>query len=178
MTFNDLDRKLKQIDSNKLLIEDILSALSPGESKNLDDYFRIDLTYTSNSLEGNTLSIVDTKVLLEDNITPGGKNLWEVQEAVGHSDAFELLLKTARSSEKLELLDTIYQLHWLFYRAIDFKNAGKPRNCVVYVVGDSYTPPAPSLLPALMKEFEDDFEEKSQSLHPVELAAFAQKNDA
>ena len=57
--------------------------LKPEEIKELDAYFKIGLTYSSNALEGNTLTISETKVLLEDGLTAGGKPLKDRLEAIG-----------------------------------------------------------------------------------------------
>lgn len=61
----------------------------------LKEYFRIGLTYTSNALEGNTLTEVETKVILEEGLTIGGKTLKEHFEVVGHSQAYDFMWSKA-----------------------------------------------------------------------------------
>ena len=56
------------------------------------EYYKIGLTYASNALEGNTLDLVETKVVLEDGITIGGKPLKDHYEAVGHAKAFDKII--------------------------------------------------------------------------------------
>ena len=59
--------------------------------KQLKEYYRISLTYTSNALEGNTLTESETKVVIEDGITIGGHPIREIQETIGHSKAYDLI---------------------------------------------------------------------------------------
>ena len=63
--------------------------LTTDEVKELDAYFRIGMTYTSNALEGNSLTLSETKVLLEDGITVGGKPIRDCYEATGHARAYD-----------------------------------------------------------------------------------------
>ena len=70
--------------------------LTPNEVKELDAYFRIGTTYTSNALEGNSLTLSETKVLLEDGITIGGKPIRDCYEATGHARAYDYMLEIAR----------------------------------------------------------------------------------
>ena len=65
--------------------------LDAFELKQFKEYYRIGLTYSSNALEGNSLTESETKVVLEDCITIGGKPLKDLFEAVGHCEAFDLL---------------------------------------------------------------------------------------
>ena len=87
---------LKRIDDAKTEI-DKRRPLTQEEAKQLDAYFRIGITYTSNALEGNSLTVTETKVLLEDGITVGGKPIRDCYEATGHASAYDFMLEAARS---------------------------------------------------------------------------------
>ena len=78
----------------------------------MHDYYRIGLTYSSNALEGNSLTETETKVVIEEGITIGGKPLRDHYEAVGHSDAYDLLLRLAVGKEIVAA--DILALHRLF----------------------------------------------------------------
>ena len=65
--------------------------------KQIQEYYRIGLTYSSNALEGNTLDLAETKVVLEDGLTINGKPMKDHLETLGHSDAFYELIKLANS---------------------------------------------------------------------------------
>ena len=73
--FEKADRYKTRIDSIRPLTE--------RENKNLEDYFKIGLTYSSNAIEGNTLTLSETKILLEDGLTVGGKPIRDYYEAIG-----------------------------------------------------------------------------------------------
>ena len=91
--------------------------LAPDALRQLREYYRIGLTYSGNSLGGNSLTETETKVVIEDGITIGGKPLRDHYEAVGHSNAFDLLERLATGSEIIEV--DILALHRLFYHRID-----------------------------------------------------------
>ena len=139
--------------------------------KQLKQYYRISLTYTSNALEGNTLTESETKVILEDGITIGGHPIREIQEALGHSKAYDFIYNLLDKATITE--EDILTLHKLFYEQINPEHAGKYRDKKVIITGTIYEPPAPDKVPDLMKEFINELNTKAEGLHPVELAARA-----
>lgn len=148
--------------------------LSPEELKSLDEYFRIGFTYSSNAIEGNTLTISETKILLEDGLTVAGKPVRDCLEALGHSKAYDYMLSVARSEEPITE-STIQKLHRLFYEGIDSENAGKYRDIQVYISGTDYIPPAPEDVPRLMEHFIQQMEYSEKQFHPIEFAALCHK---
>lgn len=137
----------------------------------LKEYFRIGLTYTSNALEGNSLTETETKVILEDGLTIGGKTIREHLEAIGHSEAYNLMHQLAQS--KHITLDDILELHRLFYYHIDQANAGKYRTVKIIVTGTEFQFPSTDQLPVLMKDFSNELPMLEKTYHPVEYAARA-----
>src|ERR1700752_4176554 len=105
----EIDRLKKEIDQYRPLPEPILPMLT--------EYFRIGLTYSSNALEGNTLTETETKVILEDGLTIGGKTLKEHFEVLGHSQAYDFMWHQAHNKQFTE--NDITELHRLFYYRID-----------------------------------------------------------
>lgn len=97
------------------------------------EYYKIGLTYASNALEGNTLSLVETKVVLEDGITIGGKPLKDHYETVGHAKAFDEIIELSKNKTFTE--DDIKLLHKLFYEKIYSGKAGKYRPSQVIMTG-------------------------------------------
>src|SRR3989339_2288447 len=80
----------KMEECNKLKNElDSFRPFSPSVITQLKEYYRIGLTYTSNAIEGNTLTESETKVVIEDGLTIGGKSLREHSEAIGHARAYD-----------------------------------------------------------------------------------------
>lgn len=147
--------------------------LDTYEVKQLKEYYRIGLTWSSNALEGNSLTESETKVVLEDGITIGGKPLKDHFEAIGHSEAFDLLYKLADSQDITE--DDILGLHRLFYYRIESETAGKYRERNVIITGTDFTPPTPAAVPLAMQEFLGSLPSLRQ-LNPVEYAAMLHLN--
>ena len=170
----DIKALIKRIDDMRVWIER-RRPLAPKEAEELDAYFRIGMTYTSNALEGNTLTLAETKILLEDGLTAGGKPLRDCYEAVGHANAYDFMLETARSNPFNFSEVMILQLHKLFYRAITPEEAGLYRNIQVFITGTEYVPPPADEVPKLMEGLVSDLKRQWDSLHPVRLAAFAHR---
>lgn len=171
MPYQDL---LDKIDSYAKVIREH-RPLSVDEVKELDAYFRVGVTYTSNALEGNSLTLSETKVLLEDGITVGGKPIRDCYEATGHARAYDYMLEIARGGPLQFSKDDILHLHRLFYSGIDGERAGRYREGQVFITGTEYVPPAAEDVPGLMRELVNDLNGKKDVLHPVQLAAYAHR---
>lgn len=142
--------------------------------KSIKEYYRIGLTYTSNKLEGNSLTESETKVVIEEGITIGGKRLVDHLEVVGHSEAYDFLYNLVGTDTVTE--DDIKELHKLFYYRIDPKRAGVYRTIKVYITGSNYPLPAPKELPTLMEHCVKNIQKFRQTEHPVVAAAKAHKD--
>jgi len=118
--FADNDEYKVKIDSYRPLDDDTI--------KQIQEYYRIGLTYSSNALEGNTLDLAETKVVLEDGLTISGKPMKDHLETIGHSDAFYELLNLAKSDIITEA--NIKFLHKLFYNRINESEAGNYRTFI------------------------------------------------
>ncbi len=131
----------------------------------LKEYYRIGLTYSSNAIEGNTLTESETKIVIENGITIGGKPVRDHYEAIGHAEAYNymysLLYKKINESDVLHL-------HKLFFHAIDLKNAGKYRKCNVSITGSEFIPPGYKEVPTLMSQHVHNLNKTSRKLHPLE----------
>jgi len=162
------ENKIKQIDILKNEISQ-LRPLSQREIIKLKEYYKIGLTYTSNALEGNFLTESETKIVIEDGITIGGKSLKDHYEVVGHAQAYDFLYKLV-NKKNIEEKD-ILELHRLFYYRIDELNAGKYRQEQVYISGTDFLPPKPEAVFGLMKDFIQNIIKLEKELHPIEFAA-------
>lgn len=170
----ELNQLLERIDANRQRVKE-RHPLTPAEIKELDQYYKIGITYSSNALEGNALTLAETKVLLEDGITVGGKPIRDCYEATGHAKAYDFMLTIARSKELSFTEEMICRLHFLFYNAIDNEQAGCYRDGQVFITGTEYVPPTPDKVSALMKSFVSELNEKKNKMHPVLFAAFAHR---
>src|SRR5690242_19212235 len=94
---------------------------------NLEEWFRVELTYTSNAIEGNTLTRQETALIVEKGITVQGKSLQEHLEAVNHAKAYDYI-KTLTGKNKQELtFDNVLEIHRIILQKIDDINAGRLR---------------------------------------------------
>ena len=120
-------------------------------------------------MEGNSLTESETKVVIEDGLTIGGKPLKDVYEATGHAKAYDFLYKLTKAEPVAE--DAILKIHRLFYGQIDKDNAGVWRKVRVFISGSHRVLPAPEKVPVLMAEFVRWMAANEGRLHPVEFAA-------
>lgn len=121
--------------------------------RNLHDWFSVELTYTSNAIEGNTLSRAETALIVEKGLTVEGKTLTEHLEAVNHAQALDYIatlsnLKRARLTHK-----HLLELHRLILQKIDDANAGRYRSVPVRIAGSRAIMPNPMKVPRLMDDF-------------------------
>lgn len=146
--------------------------LSPEGVRNLEQWFTIELTYTSNAIEGNTLTRQETAVVVEKGLTVSGKSLVEHLEATNHARALEGVWLRARSKTSDLTERDILDLHACILRGIDEGNAGCYRSIAVRISGSRIVLPNPAKVPVLMTQFIQHIT-TSPSMHPVELAAEA-----
>ena len=160
--FARVDANKQKIDMYRPMREPLLSELRA--------YYRIGLTWSSNALEGNSLTESETKVVLEDGLTVAGKPLRDHYEAVGHAQAYDTMWTLLDPRVALTEAD-ILSLHRLFYSRINEAQAGVYRDTRVFITGSRFVPPAPDKVPSLMAEFVSWL--NIATLHPVEWAAQA-----
>lgn len=138
--------------------------------KNLRDNLLVNWTYETNAIEGNTLTLKETKVVLE-GITVGGKQVREMLEAINHQEAIFMLEEAV--SKKAELSEwLIKSLHHLILRAIDDAHAGVYRTFNVAISGAQHTPPESIYIASQMQDFVKAYQTDRQALHPVIRAAY------
>lgn len=131
--------------------------------------FEIEYTHNSTAIEGNTLTLIETKVVLEDGISIGGKNLREIYETVNHQKAYhyvkDCITKELSLDEKI-----IKEIHAMLMNNILV--GGIYRNMDVYISGAQHTPPSPSEMYRQIKYFYADLPCKGRELNLIELAAW------
>ncbi|MCF8999828.1 Fic family protein [Acinetobacter nectaris] len=143
--------------------------LSPAIVKNLQEDLIIRWTYHSNAIEGNTLTLLETKVILE-GITVGGKALREHFEAINHRNAIYYVEDIIRKEEQFSEWQ-IRNIHQLILKNIDDENAGRYRQQNVLISGATSTPPDYTLLNDKMGQLINWYETEAYKLHPIERAA-------
>lgn len=149
-----------------------ISEVRPFEGhmlKQLKDYYRIGLTWSSNAIEGNTLTMSETKVVLEDGLTIGGRPLRDFYETVGHGAAYDFMFTLI--GERHVTIEDIKNMHRLFYKSIDETNAGTWRKENIIVSGSQYVFPSHQKIDEQMQKLEEWINTERNNYHPVSFAA-------
>ncbi len=140
---------LKEIDAKKKKLQELLK--NPDNAKELNKWLITELAYTSNAIEGNTLTRQETELVIEEDITSGSKPLNDYLEAKNHADVYNFMLDSIKENipadEKL-----ILQIHKMILKAIDDMNAGFYRSVKVRISGSQTILPNPLNVPNLMDE--------------------------
>ena len=156
--FSRIDALKEQLDKRR--------PLTAGELKRLQDEFLVEYTYNSNAIEGNTLTLQETALVLE-GLTIDQKPLKDHLEAVGHKDAFLYVQELVR--DKVPFSENIIkQIHTLVLMDRP-EDRGIYRRIPVRIMGAYHTPPDPVMVPELMEKLVKEFE--VSKLHPIERAA-------
>lgn len=129
--------------------------LSKAFIANMDEWLKIELTYTSNAIEGNTLTRQETAQIVEKGITVKGKSITEHLEAINHAKAYQYLQELNLQSIKEINQRTILDIHSLILRDINTIDAGIYRDIPVRIAGSTVILPNPLKVPELMDEFID-----------------------
>lgn len=153
-----------------------INELHPFEGHLLNEirrYYRIGLTWSSNAIEGNTLTESETKVLLEDGLTVGGKPLRDTFEALGHAQAYDFMF-TLLGNRRITEADAL-TMHRMFYKDIDPEAAGQYRTEPVIITGSEYAVCEVEQIEAAMKKLFQWVAYDRDKYHPVEFAALLHK---
>ena len=146
--------------------------LPPEFEDSLEHKLRIELTHASNAIEGNTLTLRETQLLIDEQITPGGKQLREVHEAINHNEAIKLLYRLAERQRSVSERDLL-ELHALVLRNLDDRWAGRFRQTRVFITGSPIIPPSHVHVPELMAKFIGGLATATATGHPAQIAADA-----
>ncbi|MCL2382666.1 MAG: Fic family protein [Oscillospiraceae bacterium] len=158
--FDEIDRKKKVLDSKRPL---------PRETVNsLRENYILDWTYNSNAIEGNTLTLIETKVVLE-GITIGGKSMREHLEVINHKEAIEYVEELVKQKKEISEFD-IRSIHGLVLKGIDDDIAGVYRTGQFVISGATHIPPAGMLVNEKMEQLIIRYNEWCEKYHPLIVA--------
>lgn len=163
-----LTAKKQKLDSFKPLPQELID--------NLEDWFKVELTYSSNAIEGNTLTRIETAEVLERGVTAviSGKPLKDQLEALSHAKALKFIEQLVRERKGQQFIteDDIKAIQRIILTGIQDEWAGIYRQTDIFVRGSSSEFPPPSQVPSLMKQFVA-WLQNEQGVHPVRIAADA-----
>ena len=154
--FKEIDKKLKELNKKRPLSKDILKSL---QENNI-----LDWTYNSNAIEGNTLTLRETKVVLE-GITIGGKSVREHLEVINHKEAILFLEELIKDDSNISETN-IKNIHSLILKEIDNDNSGKYRLNNVKISGATKTPIDYNIVPNEMEKLINRYKDWSK-YHPL-----------
>ena len=161
-----LQEKLNHIDS----LKSQLDTFRQYDSYRIAQALELEYTFESNRIEGNTLTLRETDLVINEGLTVSGKSMREHLEAINHQEAIlyvkELVQKKTKINEREVLV-----MHNLILRGIMPEYAGKYRNIQVMIKGSAHTPPQPFLVAKQMEELYLWYVTNYKTYHPVLLAA-------
>lgn len=167
---------LLRIDERKAHLDGLRATM---DNYRIREALRIEFLYESNRIEGNTLTLRETQLVLQEGMTISGRSLREHLEAINHKEAIafvEELVASGQQESHQELKQVfseyvLKQIHALVLHGIDHDNAGRYRSVPVLISGSRHIPPQPHLLQSLMEEYFAWYNAHKNHLHPVEIAA-------
>lgn len=159
--FELIDEKKRQLDQKRPLPTHTL--------RSIREHLIVNWTYHSNAIEGNTLTLSETKVALE-GITIGGKTIKEHLEVINHKEAILYVEEIVRRQEPLSEWQ-IKSIHRLILKGIQDEFAGIYRKENVLISGAKHIPPDALQVPLAMEQFIQWYDSEGEQLHPVAKAA-------
>lgn len=162
MQYSKLLQKREIYQNRKTSISDLTLA-------SYEQAFEIEYTHNSTAIEGNSLTLLETKLVLEDGISVGGKTLREIYEQVNHQKAFHYV--KACIAQRLALDEAVIkEIHHILMENI--LEGGVYRSVNVYISGAQHTPPSPQEILRQLRVFYENLPVKKMQLNLIELAAW------
>lgn len=163
-TIQDLEKKINQL--NKL------RPISPTALQKIKEQFEIEMTYNSNAIEGNSLTLKETFWVIKEGLTIKGKPLKDHLEATNHKEALDFLYDVIDKDSKNTISEhLIRQLHQLVVNDSQNDIAGKYRDGDVYISGADHKPPSFLEVPSLMSDLIGWLDKSRKKHNVIELAA-------
>lgn len=149
-----------------------LRPLPSNALKKIQSALEIEYTYESNRIEGNTLTLQETALVVNEGVTISGKSMREHLEAINHAQAIGFIKDIAK--DNIEINERlIKEIHAIILHGIDRENAGKYRNVPVMISGSEHMPPQPYLIHPQMEAFMIEYNKMVENNeHPVIIAAY------
>jgi Fic family protein len=157
---------LKEIDS----LKKELQAFRKYDSYRIAEALELEYTYESNRIEGNTLDLKETDLVINEGLTISGKSMREHLEAVNHKEAIAFIRELVNKKSILNERNLL-SIHNLVLRGIDPENAGSYRKIQVMIKGSRHIPPQPFMVSKAMEEYFTWYHYHKKTMHPVLLAA-------
>jgi len=167
-----LDNKIKERIDKKLKTLNSLRPLPKPAIKKIREQFEVEMTYNSNAIEGNSLTLKETNLVINEGLTIKGKPLKDHIEAKSHKEALDYLYDLLAKNKKLTISEALIRsFHQIVTEDIEKEWAGKYRNSLVMIGGTNHKPPEAIDVPKMMADLVRWVRNNKNRLHPVELTA-------
>lgn len=169
-------RRIPLSERLQILLDDLdalkqrLDALRTDKNFRIDQALEMEYTFESNRIEGNTLTLRETDLIINEGLTVSGKSMREHLEAINHKEAIDYVNYFVSSGTILNERELL-SVHNLILRGILPEEAGKYRQVQVMISGSQHIPPSPHVIKDQMEAYFDWYEHNRMHLHPVVLAA-------
>lgn len=162
--FERIDEKLEILNSHRPLSSIVVSKLK--------EQFAVEMTYNSNAIEGNRLTLKETYLVIGEGMTVKGKSLKDHLEAKNHFEAIQFLYELIEHEKRHTISERLVRsLQQLIVKESDPSIAGSYRTGSVMISGSKHRPPDSTDVPILMSELIKWVQSKSKDVHPIERAA-------
>lgn len=166
-----LDPRIQKRIDEKLVKLNALRPLNANQVQKLREHLEIEMTYNSNAIEGNSLTLHETWLVLHEGLTIKGKPLKDHLEAKDHQEALDFLYELVSGKRCTISENLIRQLHQLVVHETEKKYAGEYRDGAVIIGGAKHTPPDAIDVPRQMNALIKWYGQNERKLHPVALSA-------
>lgn len=169
-TSNTISKTLESILAQIDVLKAKLDTFRQYDSYRISQALELEYTFESNRIEGNTMTLRETDLVINEGLTISGKSMREHLEAINHQEAIAYIKDLMNKNTSLAEREVL-SIHNLILRGIHPENAGRYRKVQVMIKGSVHMPPQPFLV---AKEMEDYFiwhETNKKKLHPIVLAA-------
>lgn len=161
-----LENLLKEID----LLKTKLDSYRQYDSYRITQALELEYTFESNRIEGNTMTLRETDMVINEGLTISGKSMREHLEAINHQEAIGFIKDLMQRNVSLNERDLL-SIHNLILRGIIPEDAGRYRKVQVMIKGSTHMPPQPFMVAKEMEDYFIWYETNKNKLHPIILAA-------
>ncbi|MBI4895914.1 MAG: Fic family protein [Candidatus Aenigmarchaeota archaeon] len=160
------EKQIEIIEKTKRVFDNYKKQAGNPGMNNFNEWFFTQLTYNSNAIEGSTLNLLNTSMIINHDIVAKDTTLREINEAKNHKEALEFLLKYKGDINE----PLILKLNSIILKNIYDNAKGKYRKVSVFISGSDIKFPASEKVPEFMKNLVKWYKENKSKLHPLELA--------
>lgn len=158
--------QVEEIEKLRQIYFEKIDKLSKEEFEKFEHSFFTELTYNSNAIEGSSLSLEDTSLVVDEHLAPKGKNIREIHEAENHIQA----IKFMKSYEGELNEEFILKIHSIILKNISERFAGRYREGVIRIFGSNARFPNSVIVPQLVKNLVYWYNKNRKEYHPFEMA--------